>query len=187
MSIQPIVEENNDYLHKKEKYSKKISLELMPKIIFTMDTINKINNKIESLAYLKTVLKFSDIIVGCSINNEFMIGIQIGDNNFRFIPYNKSLATYNDILMLTIIDDMVNNIKPGDNNIDMTNENNDEYIRNCIILGYIFVNKLNKKIKFFSIYQLNPIARQIVKMVLEYNNKPIPEMPDDVPDLDIQC
>ena len=187
MSIQPIAELDNDYLQKKEKYSKKISQELIPKIIFTPDTINKINEKIQNLSYLKNVLKFKDITVGCSINNEFMIGIQIGDNNFRFIPYNKSLVSYNDILMISIVDELVNNTKPGDNHIDLTNENIEEYIRNCIILGYIFVNKLNKKIKFFSIYQLNPIARQIVRMVFEYNNKPIPEVPEEIPEVDIQC
>ena len=46
MSIQPIAQSDNDYLLKKEKYSKKISQELIPKIIFTPDTINKINEKL---------------------------------------------------------------------------------------------------------------------------------------------
>ena len=160
------------YKEKKDKYLSKI--DKATEIKFTPNTLQKIKNIIEYNSFLKNVIKSNDISRGCSFNDELQIRIKIGDTAYSFIPYQKSLSTFNNISMVVELDELINNFKNGFADVDLSDdEKYGDIIQNAVILGYIFLLKLNRKIKFYSINKLNPVTKKIVQMVYEINKESI--------------
>lgn len=173
------------YKEKKDKYLGKINK--LKSIQFTNPTLDKIKDQIDFYSFLKEVLKSTDISRGCSFNNELLIKIKIGDTTHTFTPYLRTLSTFNKMSMVIDLEELNTLINNGTTQIDLSDDDKyQEIIRNAVILGYIYLLRLNKKIRFFSINRLNPIAKAIVQMVYEINKHKAEETDEDIPPED-QC
>lgn len=129
---------------------------------------------------VKEVLKANDISRGCSLNNELQIRIKIGETIHIFVPRYRTLVSYNDVSMMVELMELINNINNGLVILDLTDPSKfNGLLSNAVILGYIFLLNLNKKLKFKSINGLNPFAKRIVQMVLETNKMEIPVDKDE--------
>jgi hypothetical protein len=156
-----------DYKEKAIKYKTKTNY-LINSFNFSPNTIKLINEKITYYSFLKDVITSKSIERKCNFNEELQITIKIGDTNYVYHPSNKVLITYNDITMYWTIDELIQN---NSKEIDLSDPKYDEIIKNCVILGYIFLLKHNKAIKFFTLKKLYPFVQKIVQMVFENNKK----------------
>jgi hypothetical protein len=77
--------------------------------------------------------------------------------------------------MIIETSNLIDYIKKGTTELDLSDETRyNGLLTNNVILGYIFLLNLNKKIKFKHINVLNPFAKKIVQMVLDANNVVLP-------------
>ncbi len=173
-----------DYKDKKDKYYEKIE-KLESSINFTPETVTKVINLINHWDFLKEVLTINDVKRGCSLNNELQIRIKIGDKIYIFVPNYRTLVTSNDISMILELMNLENRLQKNETMFDLSNDAKYKgIINNAVILGYIFLMRMNRKIKFKDIKHLNPIAKKIVEMVFDINKVAIPKEVEESKEVD---
>lgn len=181
---------DQNYKIKKEKYNKKITEKLASNITFNVETHNKIVKVIKQFNFIKNILKKKHIMRTCTINNDLQIIINIGESVMKYTPYRNGIITFNDIVEMVTTDELLDSLKVGDNELDLLANEYENIIKDAVVLGYIFLLNYEKKIKFYSIKNLNPVTKKIVEMVYKENDLAIPAIKtkNDFPDFDnVQC
>jgi len=161
---------------------------------FNNETEEKIKKVIKYYEFLKYSLNKNTIELNTNMNDTIVIEIKIGDNYMsQLVPYNNALATDKNLTSFDKIDKLTEEIQnqeiqnqetqnqeiqnqetqnqetQNQETINMNDEMYDDIINNAVILGYIFLQKLNKKIGFCSLQKVNPVFKKIITMVLELN------------------
>jgi len=147
-----------------KKYKKKYEIINIPKnFIFDEKTINIINEQINYYSFLKSTLKEENII---KIYDSIII--TIGENKFRYIKDSNCLISYQDIPMILLVNEILKNT---DNTIKLYSDDVKKntiylgFIKNCVILGYLYILNYSHIIDFNCLDDLNPITQKIVEMV----------------------
>jgi len=142
--------------------------------IFDEKTICIINEQINYYSFLKSTLKLENITKISNINGITEINIKMGENVFRYIPYNHCIISYQDIPMILLVKNMLE-FTP-DKIISLYSELNSvelnstylNFIKNSVILGYLYILNYSHIIDFNCIDDLNLVTQKIVNMVYEY-------------------